>query len=343
MLNLILAWISIDPNPTVFKIPFLNHPIAWYGCIFALAFYLGYKLFIWMYTRHLLDQVAIPSEHKNTSVPQDYQFSKKNLMLINFFDSKSLDADKREALRVYLYLEENKEVKSITKKAVEFSESALLYIILATIIGARLGHIIFYENVTHYLTHPIDIIKTWEGGLASHGGIAAVILAAFIFVRRNKTISFLGFTDLLAAPTMFVCAWIRIGNFINQEILGGPTNLPWGIIFMHPADGGSIAPRHPMQLYEFALYMGVSALLFWLWNKFLYKKKEGLCLGVALLVSFTVRFFLEFLKEPQSIYDAGSYLQMGQILSIPMVWLGIIVIILAKNKKEDLDKKLSEF
>ncbi|MCH9621940.1 MAG: Phosphatidylglycerol--prolipoprotein diacylglyceryl transferase [Chlamydiia bacterium] len=344
MLNSLLAWITIDPDPIFFTIPFINHPIAWYGCIFALAFYLGFKIFIWMYTRHILDSINIDKQFKDIVVPMGHVFSKEHQKLYAFYAARVRDEKKLSRLKLQLYLEETEStVISIKSKAVKFSESALIYIILATIIGARLGHIIFYENIMEYLYSPLEIIKTWEGGLASHGGIAAILIAAFIFVRKNKSISFLTFMDIIAAPTMFVCAWIRIGNFINQEILGGASTLPWAIIFRHPADGGAIVPRHPMQLYEFILYMAVSILLFSLWKKFAYQKRDGFCLGIVLIISFSARFFLEFLKVPQSVYDTANSLQIGQLLSLPMILLGVVFLIFSRNKKVDLDKKLSEF
>jgi phosphatidylglycerol---prolipoprotein diacylglyceryl transferase len=345
MLQNLLAWITINPNPIVFKIPFIEHPIAWYGCIFAFAFYLGYNLFIWIYTRHLLDKVSITSEFEGTKIPESFTPSKKQKKLYHFYKARCQDEEKLQSLKLQFYLESTHpdKVTSIEKKSLKFSESALLYMIIGTVVGARLGHILFYENITEYILNPINIIKTWEGGLASHGGIIAIILASILFVRKEKSISFLAFADLATIPTMFVCAWIRIGNFINQEILGDVTTKPWGIIFKSPVDGGAILPRHPMQLYEFLLYLSVSALLFTLWYKKTYIKKTGLYIGIALTISFSVRFFLEFLKVPQSIYDADSFLQVGQLLSLPMIILGLVFVIFSRKEKVDLDKKLSEF
>ena len=345
MLQFLFAWITIDPNPIVFKIPFIDHPIAWYGCIFAFAFYLGYNFFIWIYTRHLLDKVSISSEFKGTKIPESFTPSKKQLKLYQFYKARCQDEEKLQGLKLQFYLETAHpgKVPSIEKKALKFSESALLYMIIGTVVGARLGHIIFYENVLEYILNPINIIKTWEGGLASHGGIIAIILASLLLVRKEKSISFLAFVDLATIPTMFVCAWIRIGNFVNQEILGGVSTLPWAIIFKHPVDGGAILPRHPMQLYEFFLYLSVSTFLFTLWTKDTYSKKTGLYIGLSLIISFSVRFFLEFLKVPQSIYDSGSFLQVGQLLSLPMIALGVVFVIFSRKHKVDLDKKLSEF
>ena len=344
MMDFFLLWIRFNCDPIAFTIPFIDHPIAWYGCIFALSFYLGHKIFIWMYVRQSLPKVAIPEKYKSLKVPGSFILNKRNQKLYTFLLKRTSNKDCLETLKLKLFIEETfpKEVESIQSIGTKFSDSALLYIITATIIGARLGHIFFYEEIGAFIQSPLLIIKTWEGGLASHGGIFAIIVASLLFTKKNKTISFLSFMDLLSIPTMFVCAWIRIGNFINQEILGNVTSLPWAIIFMNPAIKGPLYPRHPIQLYEFFLYMGVFTLLFILWYKNTYRKRRGLFLGLALTVSFSARFFLEFLKEPQSIYDTSDIFQMGQLLSLPMIICGFFLINQSLRLKESLDKKVLE-
>ena len=344
MVYLLLLWISFDPNPIVFIIPFINHPIAWYGCIFSFSFYLGYKLFIWMHIRHSLNTLSIPDKYTSLIKTKEYILSKKNKHLYNFFKKRCKNQNDLEKVKLRLYLEQTypKDAPSIQKKSTNFSESGLLYIILATVIGARLGHILFYENITEFLLSPSNIFKTWEGGLASHGGIIAILISAYIFVKKSKTCSYLTFMDLLSIPTMFVCAFIRIGNLINQEVLGSPTTLPWGVLFLNPADGSSALPRHPMQLYEFLLYFTVFVFSFFLWKKNVYKEKTGFYLGFSLVISFTGRFFLEFLKTPQSIYDSSLPLQIGQVLSIPMIAIGLILLYKSLKKEVNLDKKTSE-
>ena len=344
MLLKLLLWISVDPNPIVFRIPFLNHPIAWYGVIFSSAFYVGYKLFIWIYSRELLKDITIPKKYVNEALFKDFSLTKNQNKLYKFFEKRVSNKEALFLVKKQFYLEQKypKEISSISTLGGKFADSALLYMIIATVVGARLGHIIFYEPVLEYLYSPILILKTWEGGLASHGGIIAILFAAYLFVKKNKKISYLGFMDLVSIPTMFVCAWIRVGNFINQEILGTPTTCFWGVIFKHPADGAAALPRHPMPLYEFILYMGVSSLLFYLWQKNFYRRREGLLLSLAILISFSVRFFLEFLKMPQSIYDYDLSLQMGQLLSLPMIVIGLLLFIKSRKEKVYIDKKVSE-
>ena len=334
-----MSFAHFDPNPVCFTIPFLDHPIAWYGVIFAAAFFFGYQIFIWLHLHHQFHFVDVPLKFKQSFPPKGFTLSKKHQKWYDFYCKRISDAKKQATLYHYLYLEEQGEVPSLYKKSLSFTDAGLVYIIMGTIIGARLGNILFYENVWTYLSHPIMIIKTWEGGLASHGGILAVIFAAYLFAKKNGSIKFLTLMDMISAPTMFVCAWIRIGNFINQEILGAPTSLPWAIIFDHPATGGAPVPRHPMPLYEFSLYMGVAALLFSLWKKHLYKERKGFYVGLALALSFTGRFFLEFLKNPQVAYDLDHFLQVGQLLSLPMIAAGALLMFFPL---QGLDKKARE-
>lgn len=218
------------------------------------------------------------------------------------------------------------------KDANIFSERLLLYIIVATIIGARLGHIIFYENLGEYLAHPISIFKTWEGGLASHGAVLAIVIAVIIFsIRIRKEFpefTFWKILDYLAVPAMLLSTLIRIGNFFNQEILGTSTDKPWGIIFGHPADGGLLTPRHPAQLYEAAFYFSLFLLLAHLW----YRKRDellsGRLAGITLVSAFLFRFLIEFIKTEQSAWfdrPDGSLL-MGQVLSLPIIALGLYLL-----------------
>ncbi|MCH9811892.1 prolipoprotein diacylglyceryl transferase [bacterium] len=338
-MKFLLLFLHFDADPVCFTIPFLNHPIAWYGVIFSAAFFFGYKFFIWLHLRYNLNRVEIPNDLEPFTIPEGYILSKKHQKWYNFYCKRISDKTKQDTLYQYLYLEEQEKVSPLVKKSIAFADAGLIYIILGTIIGARLGHILFYENIWEYLLNPILIIKTWEGGLASHGGILAILLGAYLFIRKNGSMSFLNFMDMISAPTMFVCAWIRIGNFINQEILGAPSNVPWAIIFDHPATGGAPLPRHPMPLYEFILYMSVSILLFVMWKNNLYKKFSGLYVGLAMVLSFTGRFFLEFFKNPQTAHDIHSVLQVGQLLSLPMIAAGIYLIF---SSLQGLDKKASE-
>jgi prolipoprotein diacylglyceryl transferase len=217
----------------------------------------------------------------------------------------------------------------LKKKALLFSERLTVYVIIATVIGARLGHVLFYEKLSHYLAHPIDIVKTWEGGLASHGGVVGILIGITLFYFRSRKefpmISIRRIIDLMVVPSLFVGTLIRLGNFVNQEVLGTATILPWAVVFGHPIDGSAPIPRHPAQLYEALFYFGMFFVFWRLFPKLV--EKVGRIAGLFFISTFIFRFFIEFLKEEQSHLMGHQILKMGQWLSIPMILLGIFFII----------------
>jgi prolipoprotein diacylglyceryl transferase len=211
--------------------------------------------------------------------------------------------------------------------AKRIAEKLTFYVILGTIIGARLGDLLFYQEWKQVFYNPSLIFTVWEGGLASHGGAAGILIALYLFSRREKKITWLHSIDLVAMPAGIVCGFIRIGNFVNQEILGKVTNLPWGVVFGHPADGSVPMPRHPVQLYEAFYYFLLFFLFFYLWRNSLFVRKEGKLCGLFLVFVFTFRFFIEFLKEESSVlFASNAFLDMGQYLSIPFILLGVFLL-----------------
>jgi phosphatidylglycerol:prolipoprotein diacylglycerol transferase len=208
-------------------------------------------------------------------------------------------------------------------------------IIIATVVGARLGHVFFYDW-HYYAAHPEMIFMIRQGGLASHGGTIAVICALFLFLRLNKKLmpglTFLPLLDILAVPTALVAFCIRLGNFFNQEILGSESPLPWAIIFGDPSDGALPVPRHPVQLYEAGIYLAAFGLLHTLWRKHGATLKPGTLIGLFFVLVFGSRFFIEFLKLPQSMMLDESFIQTGQLLSIPFVVAGIVLLVKASHK-----------
>lgn len=213
------------------------------------------------------------------------------------------------------------------KKAVMITDRLTIYMIVATVIGARLGHFLFYEKPETYLSNPLEIFRIWGGGLASHGAAIAIILALILFSYRIRStergLTWIRLLDFVSVPTAFAGCCIRIGNFINQEILGTPSDLPWAVIFGHPADRSAPLPRHPVQLYEAFFYLVVFFILWRLSFKSHFLKAQGKLIGLFLILIFGFRFFIEFFKEEQS-QILSSWLTMGQILSMPVVILGII-------------------
>jgi phosphatidylglycerol:prolipoprotein diacylglycerol transferase len=316
----------------------------------------------------------------------------------------------------YMFKKEGKPEKDV--------DTLTIYMVLATVVGARLGHVLFYEP-ERYLSHPLDIIKIWEGGLASHGAAAGILFALWLYARKNKPgQSWLQTVDRIVILVALTGALIRLGNFFNSEIIGTPTHSDYGVVFARnvteiiksddyvedvsyvPVDTAAASPegyqpikilvkfkpgqnsyesyaqylegrmndfltynqyvtdhihqpgylnyklsqdeigqyyaiintyaipRYPAQLYESFSCIVLFVLLFWMWNKQRQNLAPGRLLGIFLIVCFGLRFVYEFMKKPQVDFEAGMALNMGQILSIPLVILGIIILIRSYRKQE---------
>lgn len=218
------------------------------------------------------------------------------------------------------------------KVPVRLLDQLTTYMVIATVIGARLGHCLFYEPA-YYLSHPIEILKVWEGGLASHGAAIGILLAVFIFSRKNK-VSYWWTMDRVATVTALAGFFIRMGNLMNSEIYGRPTTLPWGFIYTNAGDAAQqLQPRHPTQIYEGLAYLLIFALLMVIYYRKNGKPREGSLISLFVLLVFGVRFFIEFLKEPQVGFEAGMALNMGQLLSIPFILAGASGLFLIFRKK----------
>jgi prolipoprotein diacylglyceryl transferase len=200
-------------------------------------------------------------------------------------------------------------------------DSLLGYILGGAVIGARLGHCLFYEP-GYYLAHPLDIPKIWQGGLASHGGAIGVALGLWIYSRRHPGQPFLWLLDRVVVPTALAGALIRLGNVFNSEILGRPTQMRWAVVF----DRVDSLPRHPVQLYESIGYLLIFVLLLSIYRRTRDRTAPGLLLGIFLVTVFTFRFAVEFFKEPQSDYGQNLPLSVGQLLSIPCILFGGVLL-----------------
>jgi len=210
-------------------------------------------------------------------------------------------------------------------------EQLSVYMIFGTVIGARLGHCLFY-NPEYYLSNPIEIFKVWEGGLASHGAAIGILIALYLFSNKKKNYPMLWTLDRVVIVVALAGTFIRLGNLFNSEIIGKPTDVSWAFIFTAVDD----LPRHPAQLYESIAYLIIFLILLFIYYKGIEKNREGLLFGIFLVLVFTFRFFVEFVKENQSGFEAGMALNMGQILSIPFVLAGLIFIL--KSFKEETKK-----
>ncbi|PPK84562.1 prolipoprotein diacylglyceryl transferase [Neolewinella xylanilytica] len=207
------------------------------------------------------------------------------------------------------------------------------FLIAGTVLGARLGHILFYQW-DYYSSHPEDILKIWEGGLASHGGVIGVVTALWLFSKFVSKQSFFWISDKVAAPIALVGAMIRFGNLMNSEIVGTPSDAPWAFLFVNarPAILAEV-PRHPVQLYESISYLAVFGLLLWLyWNTEL-RKRPGFLTGLWFALIFGFRFIWEFFKSQQGGFAAEGALQTGQWLSVPLVALGLGLMAYAYSRK----------
>lgn len=198
----------------------------------------------------------------------------------------------------------------------------LIYVLVATIIGARLGHVFFYE-AEFYLRNIHLIPQVWTGGLASHGAAIGIIAAMWIYARKTAGTTFFWVADRVVPGVAIGGMFIRIGNFFNSEILGLPTELPWAVIFTRV----DMLPRHPSMLYESLLCILVLITLAAIYYKYDKKPPEGSLFGTFLVMLFSGRFLIEFTKETLADFMAGSILDMGQLLSIPFVLIGAWLLI----------------
>ncbi|MCM1093831.1 MAG: prolipoprotein diacylglyceryl transferase [Lachnospiraceae bacterium] len=207
----------------------------------------------------------------------------------------------------------------------------LIYVVVATIVGARLGHVFFYEWDI-YRADPIKILYIWEGGLASHGGTIAIILAVILYsifvTKRSPLWTF----DRLVIAIALVGGLIRLGNLFNSEIFGTATDLPWGFMFVRSREWHEFYEGqavHPTQIYEALCYFALFGLLMWMYWKKNAEERPGLILGIFFIGIFLPRFLIEFIKNDQVAREATMTLNIGQQLSIPFILLGVLLIIYA--------------
>ncbi len=211
-------------------------------------------------------------------------------------------------------------------------ESLTIYMVLATVIGARLGHCLFYDPM-RYLTNPIEILEVWEGGLASHGAGFGILIGLWLFQRKRKDFTYMWVLDRVAIVVAVAAIFVRIGNFFNSEIVGIPSNLPWAVLFMRDTSH-ALVPRHPTQIYEALAYLIVFIVLITTYKKYKASLPPGLLMGKLLTLLFSFRFLLEFLKENQSPFEQNLPLDMGQFLSLPFIAIGIFFWVRALKKKQ---------
>jgi phosphatidylglycerol:prolipoprotein diacylglycerol transferase len=217
-------------------------------------------------------------------------------------------------------------------------EKLSIYGMIGILAGARLGHCLFYEP-SYYLSHPLEMILPISfppdggikfigyQGLASHGGALGLLIALYFYSRKTKH-SMIDTIDLIAVVAALECGFIRLGNFMNSEIIGIPTTKPWGVIFERVDN----VPRHPAQLYEAISYFIIFTIMMILYKKMRDRLKNGFFFGLATVLFFTARFIIEFVKENQVGFEDGMTFNMGQLLSLPYIFVGIGFIIFGIRK-----------
>lgn len=231
------------------------------------------------------------------------------------------------------YLQQLPPPTSYTGKVL--AEKFIWWGLIGTLVGARLGHVLFYQW-DYYALRPLDIFKIWEGGLASHGAMLGLLFAAWAFrwkiASRTPQVTFLRILDAIAVPAGFTAACIRVGNFFNQEIIGIQTKVAWAVIFVSPVEGVGKVPRHPVQLYEAAAYLLIGAGVFYVW-KTRPLQPPGRLAGYVLVLTGIARFAIEFFKFEQTppLFATDPF-SMGQYLTLPFMVIGVILIFNARFK-----------
>jgi len=269
-----LSYITWNVNPDIFVIPFLDHPVRWYGLSWAFGFLFSQQLMYYMYKK-----------------------------------------EGRPATEV---------------------DTLTIYMVIAAILGARLGHVLFYDPI-EYLHEPWRILAIWEGGLASHGGAIGILIAMYFFARKTN-VKYLWIVDKLVIVSALSGCLIRLGNLMNSEMVGLPTTVPWAFIFTQIDN----LPRHPAQLYEAIYCFFLFVFLFSMWYKKRSTTPDGVLFGWFLIILFSLRFVDEFFKINQESFEDSLVLNMGQILSIPFVILGVIVLLYTRNKRIQQERLLNE-
>ena len=243
------------------------------------------------------------------------------------------------------------------KMAEDALDKLLIYMLVSTVVGARLGHCLFYEP-DYYLSNPLKILALWEGGLASHGGAIGILIGLWLYMRNyNKSkkekndlqhINYIWILDRIVVAVCLVGALIRVGNVMNHEIYGTPTSLPWGFVFLRgseqfcgtfdnytpcfawdaPCPPSEWLPCHPTGLYEAFFCLVAMGILLWMYYKHdLCHKQPGLMFGTFLVIIFGSRICIEFLKNVQVEFERNMVFDMGQWLSVPFVLIGIGMIV----------------
>ena len=399
-LSSLLASIYWDPDPVAFYIPFTNHPVMWYGILFALGFLISYWVMQWFMQRQLLLlneidageildwqtlvtrlQLALNTPDQSTLAPLVEALSPSDRITLRQLDpaksipeslkNKILEAIQRlltcdspsisEALNTHAFCKSSHyrwatriqhenpiplrrlwimELLSdtfapLSDTATRWVDKMCWMIVVGVVVGARLGHILFYD-LHYYIAHPSKILVVWEGGLASHGGVIGGLIGLLLFSnaikKHYRTLVRISLLDLACICSGVVTGCIRLGNFVNQEIVGNVSSLPWAVYFAHPTDGTVPLARHPVQLYEAAGYFILFGALSALWMRRGHQLIPGFVTGLLFTAIFSHRICMEFLKTPQGGAFTWWGLDTGQVLSLPFVLIGCYLMVRCRQR-----------
>lgn len=201
-------------------------------------------------------------------------------------------------------------------------DSVFWFGVISTVLGSRLGHCLFYDP-GYYLTHPVEILDIRQGGMASHGAAIGLLIGLWLFSRKNK-LPYIWSLDRISIVVAISGVAVRLGNLMNSEIYGTVTSLPWGFIFVRD---GETLPKHPTQIYEALCYLVLFVILLWMYyKKDLARRRPGMMFGFFLIILFGTRFLIEFIKNPQVDFEQNMVLNMGQLLSIPFIVAGVVIL-----------------
>jgi len=349
-MKFLFAYLYWNPDRVLFTIPYFEFDVMIYGALFALGFLSSYFLLIYIF-KSAFDRQGIPNSHvvswealtaacRQPLISQQISHEMQKKLSENTLSPK----DRGRLLRELSHHLSRKEIEKLCPEGVadssaisrELVDSLLWYCVIAVIVGARLGNVLFYD-LPYFLQHPLQILNLRQGGLASHGGAVALLIALYLYLRNKRDLlpchSYIGLLDLFAMVTPVTGFFIRIGNFFNQEILGTETTMPWGVVFGHPIDRLPVVPRHPVQLYEASCYLAISVFVIALWKIRGASLRQGVPSGLVFLLVFSSRFVLEFFKVQQTHLEVDSVIKMGQLLSIPFILLGLGLIFYGRRSK----------
>lgn len=231
------------------------------------------------------------------------------------------------ALGLFLAYQVCRRLVTRKKLNLETLDSLAVYLIVGLIVGARLGHIVFYE-LDYYLANPMQILQVWKGGLASHGAAIGLLVSYGIFLWRNKKIKIFDYADIIVVGAAIPVSLIRLGNFFNSELYGRVTEVPWAVTFSRIDEFA----RHPSQLYEFSMGALLFVIMITLWLKKYKTAKPGFFVGVFFTIYFAMRFTVEFFKE-FPLHENVANLTTGQILSVPFFLIGLFLLFRKSHQK----------